>query len=189
MGNEAVASGANSVAIGNGATATNDGQVVIASLDTSTTSQMGPIAFVTADANGTLGVSSTAGMSNLASFSDVQANSAAIMTNSMLIADNSMAIMDLQNRQTMLFDLANENSVQARRANEGVALALAMESPVIMPDKNVGVAGGFGYYNEKVAGSASFGFRVSDSTVVNGGVGVAFDSGEVGARAGFQSSW
>ena len=107
----------------------------------------------------------------------------------MLIADNSMAIMDLQNRQTALFDLAQENSVQARRANEGVAMALAMESPIIMPGKTMGVAGGFGYYNERVAGSASVGFRVSESTVFTGGVGVGFDSGEVGARAGFQSSW
>lgn len=64
-----------------------------------------------------------------------------------------------------------------------------MESPVIMPGKTFGVAGGFGYYNDRVAGSASFGLRVSESTAVTGGVGVGFDSGEVGARAGFQASW
>ena len=121
-----------------------DGDVV-ASLDTSTGSQVGPIAVVTADANGTLGVSSSAGLSNLASFTDVQANSVAI-------AGNSAAIMDLQGQTGLLFDLAAENSVQARRA-------------------------------------ASVGLRVSDSTVFTGGLGVGFDSGEVGARAGFQASW
>ena len=68
-------------------------------------------------------------------------------------------------------------------------MALAMESPIIMPGKTFGVAGGFGYFNERVAGSASFGYRISDSTVFTGGVGVGFDSGEVGARAGFQASW
>jgi len=182
VGNLASATGANSVAIGNGASATNDGQVVVASLDTSTGSQVGPIAVVTADANGTLGVSSSAGLSNLASFTDVQANSVAI-------AGNSAAIMDLQGQTGLLFDLAAENSVQARRANEGVAMALAMESPIIMPGKRFGVAGGFGYYNDRVAGSASVGLRVSDSTVFTGGLGVGFDSGEVGARAGFQASW
>jgi len=110
---------------------------------------MGPIAVVTADCNGTLGVSSSSGLSNLASFSDVQANSAGISNNAMLIAGNSMAITDLQDRQTMLFDLANQNSEQIRRANEGVALALSMKSPIVMPGQRVGVSGGLGYFKNR----------------------------------------
>ncbi|WP_340588690.1 hypothetical protein [Erythrobacter alti] len=78
LGNETVASGANSVAIGNGATATADGQVVVASLAASTAVQTGPVNFVTADANGTLGLTSTMGLSGLASNDDVVANRAAI---------------------------------------------------------------------------------------------------------------
>ena len=162
-------------------------------LGISSTSQIGPIAVVTADASGTMGVSSSAGLSNLASFFAVRANRTAIMGNSALIADNSTliasnssAIMGLQDRQSVLFDSAQENSKLARRANEGVALALAMESPVIMLGKTFGVAGGFGYYNDRVAGSASFGLRVSKSSAVTGLVGIGFDSGEVGERAGLQ---
>lgn len=159
---------------------------MVALLGISSTSQIGPIAVVTADASGTMGVSSSAGLSNLASFFTVRANRTAITGKSALIASNSSAIMGLQDRQSVLFDSAQENSTLARRANEGVALALAMESPVIMPGKTFGVAGGFGYYNDRVAGSASFGLRVSKSSAVTGLVGIGFDSGEVGDRAGLQ---
>ena len=184
LGNESVASGANSVAIGNGATATNDGQVVVASLDTSTGSQVGPVFVVTADGNGTLGRSS-----GFATNEQVGANTAAIGMNRAMIDMNTSAITDLQDRTTLLFDLANANSQGIREANEGVALALAMESPVLLPRNRFGVAGGFGYYNNRVAGSASVAARISENAYLTGGVGVGFDEGEVGARAGFQAAW
>ncbi len=124
LGNEAIASGVNSVAIGNGATATADGQVVVASLDMSTGVQTGPINFVTADANGTLGLSSAMGLTGLASNNDVMANTAAIDVNSGLIATNTAniganaaAISELQGQNVALFDLANENAAGIREAN------------------------------------------------------------------------
>ena len=189
IGNLASASGTNSVAIGNGATAANDGQVVIASLDASTASQTGPISVVTADSNGTIGLSTTPGLTGLASFNDVQMNSAAISANSSAIGMNSMAITNLQGQTAELYDLADENRRDIRKANEGVAMALAMDSPVIMPGQSYGVSGGFGYYGERTAGTAAFAARVGSAASVSAGVGVGFDSGEVGARAGFQFGW
>ena len=68
-------------------------------------------------------------------------------------------------------------------------MALAMESPILMPGTNFGVSGGLGYFQERVAGSAAFAARVGSNTAVSAGVGVGFDSGEVGGRAGFQMAW
>ena len=95
----------------------------------------------------------------------------------------------LQGQTATLFDLADQNARGVREANEGVAMALSMESPVLMPSDSFGVAGGFGYFNNRVAGSASFAARVGENAAFTGGVGVGFDEGEVGARAGFQMTW
>ena len=154
----------------------------MASLGASTASQTGTINVVTADSNGTLGVASTGGLMGLALNSDVMANTGNI-------AANSAAIGALQGQTATLFDLASANAQGVREANEGVAMALSMESPVLMPTDSFGIAGGFGYYNDRVAGSASFAARISDNAAFTGGVGIGFDEGEVGARAGFQVTW
>jgi len=60
---------------------------------------------------------------------------------------------------------------------------------VLMPGTSFGVSGGMGYYNDRVAGSASIAARISESASVSAGIGYGFDEGEVGARAGFQASW
>jgi hypothetical protein len=83
-------------------------------------------------------------------------------------------------------NLTNINIADIRKANEGVAMALAMESPFLPAGTRFGVAGGIGYYQNRLAGTASFAARVGTNASVLGGVGVGFDSGEVGARAGFQ---
>ena len=49
--------------------------------------------------------------------------------------------------------------------------------------KEHGDIGGFGYYNERVAGSASVAFRINDSTVLNGGVAFGWTGGKA---AGFK---
>jgi len=81
------------------------------------------------------------------------------------------------------------NAVNVRKANEGIAMALAMESPVLGPDASFGLAGGFGYFQNRLAGSASFSARIGKNAFFTGGVGVGTDSGEIGARGGFQVSW
>ena len=181
MGNQAVASGTNSVAIGNGATATNDGQVVIAGLDTSTASQMGPLSFVTADTNGTLGTTSV-DMAGLARQADVAANTMSIMNNANAI---EALRMDFDGMATMI----DENREGIRNANAGVALALSMESPNLPSGANFGLAGGVGYFDEQVAASVAFAARTGNISSVNAGLGVTGRDGKVGARAGFQLAW
>ena len=53
----------------------------------------------------------------------------------------------------------------------------------------IGVAGGIGYYQNRLAGTASFAARVGTNSSVSAGVGFGLDSGEIGARAGFQAAW
>ncbi|WP_340588689.1 hypothetical protein [Erythrobacter alti] len=119
----------------------------------------------------------------------IDVNSGLIFTNSANIGANAAAIGALQGQTATLFDLANENAVGVREANEGAALALAMESPVLMPSDSFGIAGGFGYYNDRIAGSASVAARLSDNAYLTDGIGIGFDECKVGARAGFQASW
>jgi hypothetical protein len=88
-----------------------------------------------------------------------------------------------------LFDLADLNRRDVRRANEGVAMALAMETPMLPTGTTFALAGGVGYYNHRSAGTASFSARIGNHSAFSAGVGVGFDSGEFGARAGFQHAW
>jgi len=75
------------------------------------------------------------------------------------------------------------------KAYEGVAMALAMESPSVPAGASFALSGGVGYYQEKAAASAAFSARVGENASVGAGVGFGFDSGEIGARAGFQAAW
>jgi hypothetical protein len=98
------------------------------------------------------------------------------------------AIGTLQGQVSTLFDLANHNRKAAREANAGVALALAMDTPVIMPGETVAVSGGFGFWNGKVGGSASVSYRVGERSAFSAGVGIA-STGKVGGRVGFRTGW
>ena len=68
-------------------------------------------------------------------------------------------------------------------------MALAMETPDLPSGTNFGVAGGIGYFQHRLAGTASVAARVGTNAAFSAGVGIGFDSGEVGARAGFQAAW
>jgi trimeric autotransporter adhesin len=64
-----------------------------------------------------------------------------------------------------------------------------MESPTVPTGANYAMSGGIGYYDERAAATAAFSARVGEMSSVSAGIGVGFDSGEVGARAGFQVAW
>lgn len=111
-------------------------------------------------------------------------------------AAQATQITALQNQQmTMagqigtLFDLSEYNRREVVRANEGVALALAMDAPGLPAGTSFAVSGGIGYFNERAAGTAAFTARVGRNASVSGGVGVGFSTGEVGARGDFQTAW
>lgn len=75
------------------------------------------------------------------------------------------------------------------RLNEGVALSLAMESPAIPDGADFALSGGIGYFNESTAGAAAFTARIAPRASLSAGVGIGFETNEVGARAGFQVAW
>lgn len=68
-------------------------------------------------------------------------------------------------------------------------MGLAMESPALPAGTNFGLAGGVGYFADRAAGTMAFSARVSENASISAGLGVGFDSGEVGARVGFQVAW
>ena len=88
-----------------------------------------------------------------------------------------------------LFDLNEENRRQIGKANEGVAMGLAMETPALPADANFGISGGMGYFNNATAASMAATARVSEKATLSAGVGIGFETGEVGARGGFQVVW
>ena len=75
------------------------------------------------------------------------------------------------------------------RMNEGVALSLAMESPALPDGADFALSGGVGYFNESAAGAAAFTARIAHRASFSAGVGLGFDTNEVGARTGFQVAW
>jgi autotransporter adhesin len=76
-----------------------------------------------------------------------------------------------------------------RSANEGVAMAMAMDTPVLLPGERIAVTGGLGYYSNRVAGAASMGFRLTDRASMSLGVGIAPKSGKAGGKVGFRMGW
>jgi hypothetical protein len=178
----ATAAYANSTALGTGAVTARANQVVLGGAGTSVT--VGDIAASTAaqtvalyvattDASGTLGkglaVADLITKQDLAGMQDqIDTNTANIST---------------------LFDLTAKNSEAIKKANEGVAMALAMESPALQPGQKFALSGGVGYYEHQGSMTMALTARVSDNASVSAGMGVGFNSGSVGARGGFQIAW
>jgi pyruvate/2-oxoacid:ferredoxin oxidoreductase beta subunit len=126
----------------------------------------------------------------------IATNSAGISTNAGNIALNSSAIAGLQtltsthtSQINALFGETAANRAAIDRANEGVAMALAMESPMLPGDTNFAISGGVGYFEDQGAGTMAITARIGENAAFSAGVGVGFDSGEVGARGGFQVAW
>ena len=88
-----------------------------------------------------------------------------------------------------MFGETAANRAAIDRANEGVAMALAMETPALPAGTKFGISGGVGYFADQGAGTLALSARVADNASISAGVGVGFDSGEVGARGGFQIAW
>jgi hypothetical protein len=175
LGFDATAAYAGSTAIGTGATTTRANQVVLGgagssvtlgSLASSTAAQTGTIYVNTVDASGTLGQGIA--MSSIALKSD---------------------LIPIYNDSDTLFDLTAQNSAAIKRANEGVAMALAMDTPSLQPGEKIAMTGGVGYYEDEGAVSMALSARIGDNAWISAGGGVGLGSGEVGARGGFRVGW
>jgi autotransporter adhesin len=99
------------------------------------------------------------------------------------------SIAALQSGSDLLFDLSNRNRRDIREANEGIAMALAMETPAVPAGARFAVSGGVGYFKNKAALATAISVAVGETSAVSAGVGYGFSSKEFGARAGFQAAW
>jgi hypothetical protein len=191
LGAGSSATHADSAAIGAGATTTASNQVAlggagssvkVGDIDASTSSQSGAVGVATVDADGTLGRDTTI-------LPAIQALQAAIGTSPAELAA-ARAENETQSAQIdTLFDLSDANRRDIREANEGVAMALAMDSPGMSEGSSFALSYGVGYYNNRTAATAAFSARLSSRSYVSGGIGIGMNSGDVGARAGMRHEW
>jgi hypothetical protein len=199
LGFNAASTFANSTAIGTGAATTAANQVALGGAGSSVrvgdiaastaAQQASSVGVATVDANGVLGRNTTLIPQVNTLQTTVASQGTAITALQATQASQGTAITALQGQTATLFDLNEINRRGIRKANEGVAMALAMETPGIPSGANFAVSGGIGYFDERAAATAAFSARVGEMSQVSAGVGVGFDSGEVGARAGFQVAW
>lgn len=161
--------------------------VTVGDLAASTAAQTGTTFFATVDGSGTLGQGvSVASLATQASLATTNAN----------VASNTAAIGTANTNIASLQQLTAGQTLQINslfsgldKAYEGVAMGLAMESPMLPPGTTFGLSGGIGYFEDSTAGTMAFSARVGENASVSAGVGLGFDSGEVGARGGFQIAW
>ena len=96
------------------------------------------------------------------------------------------SILGLQGDVATLYDQNRRQDRRIDKANEGVAMALAMESPNIPAGSTFAVSGGIGGFQGRHALATAISAAVGQKATVSGGLGYGINSGEIGYRAGFQ---
>jgi autotransporter adhesin len=178
VGQLSTASGAASTAIGARSSATADNSVALGAgsvADQANTVSVGAAGSERRIANVSAGINAT----DAVNFGQLSAATAGLST----------SIAGLQSNDEILFDLADRNHHGIREANEGVAMALALDSPSIPAGAKFAVSGGIGYFKNRAAFAAAISAAVGQMSSVSAGVGYGFSSNEVGARGGFQFAW
>jgi hypothetical protein len=112
-----------------------------------------------------------------------------INTLSSSFGSHATAISGLQADTLTLFDLADQTRGDIREANEGVAMALAMDSPSIPAGATFALSGGVGYFKNRAAFAAAISAAVGEMSSVSAGIGYGLNSNDIGARGGFQIAW
>ncbi|MCB2078008.1 MAG: YadA-like family protein [Novosphingobium sp.] len=194
VGYAATATHDNSTALGKNATTSAASQVMIGGagssvavgdIDASNAAQTGTEYIVTVDDNGTLGKQEIAAALSRASLAALAPS--AVSDTAFNALDSRVA--GLESQVASLYDLAETNRRGVREANEGVAMALAMESPAIPAGASFAMSGGVGHYKGRTSLAMAVSAAVSEMSSISAGLGVGANSGEVGARAGFQFAW
>jgi hypothetical protein len=80
------------------------------------------------------------------------------------------------------FNKIDENS-------EGIAVAIALGGIMVPEGKTLAIAGNVGFYDDEQAAAAQAALRLNEVLSLNAGIGVGFDSGQVGGRVGFIAAW
>jgi hypothetical protein len=171
IGARATSTAANQVVLGGAGTHVRIGDIAASTAAQQTSS----VGVATVDANGVLGRNTTI----MPAISSLQAS----------FASQATAIGTLQNDTVTLFDLADRARGDIREANEGVAMALAMDSPSIPAGAKFALSGGLGYFKNRAAFAAAVSAAVGEMSSVSAGIGYGIKSNEIGARGGFQIAW
>lgn len=165
MGDQAQAQADNSAAIGAGAVATRTNEFVLGN------------AANTYRATGIAWDASRAAQGVLVGVvtSDAQGN---------LAVDRSIGqtMSSLEQRsQTMSRQIDNNK--------EGIAMAMALNSPYVPTDRTFAVSTGLGSFEGSQALTASMGYRFNDNTQMDAGITYGFSQNQVGGRIGVTYSW
>lgn len=101
------------------------------------------------------------------------------------IGTQASAIVDLESDTVTLIDLTEDLRGGVGDGHEGVAMALAMDSPSIPAGARFAISGGIGHFKHRTSIAAAISAAVGEMSSVSAGVGYGLRSEDVGARAGF----
>jgi uncharacterized protein YwbE len=182
LGNGANASGDNSTALGNGAVASGSGSIAIGK-GASTAGFANSIAIGNGTAN------TAANQVNVGGRTIGGVAAGVLATDAVNMAQLNAAIGDitaLEDSVGILFDQNRRQDRKIGKANEGVAMALALESPAVPAGAHFALSGGIGGYQGKHALATAVSAAINEMTTVSAGIGYGLNSHEVGYRGGFQ---
>ena len=179
IGNASVANGTSGVAIGNGASnASFANSVALGAGSTNTAANQVNV-----------GGRTIGGVANGVAASDAvnlgQLNAATAGFASSVAAING-SILGLQGDVANLYNKNRSQDRMIDKANEGVAMALALDSPNIPAGSTFALSGGIGGFQGKNALATAISAAIGEKATVSAGLGYGLNSGEVGYRAGFQ---
>jgi hypothetical protein len=112
-----------------------------------------------------------------------------LATDAVNLGQLNAALVDISALENSVTSLLQHDGVQDRnigKANEGVAMALALDTPNVPAGSHFALSGGIGGYQGKHSLATAISAAVGSMTTVSAGVGYGLNSGEIGYRAGFQ---
>jgi trimeric autotransporter adhesin len=86
-------------------------------------------------------------------------------------------------------DQINEAFRKIDENTEGIAIAIAMGGLALPTNKTFALGANVGFYDSKQAVAVQTVIRIDDAIALNGGLGVGFEGGKVGARIGIMAAW
>ena len=186
IGNASVANAATSTAIGQNAQATFAGSTAIGANATTTAANQVTLGGAgTSVRVGDINASTAAQQASSATLATVDANG--------VLGRSALSVASIQNQfasfQSELGELFDHDRVQDKnigKANEGVAMALALDTPNVPAGSHFALSGGIGGYQGKHSLATAISAAVGSMTTLSAGIGYGLNSGEVGYRAGFQ---
>ena len=78
---------------------------------------------------------------------------------------------------------------RTRTNRDGVAMAMALDTPYVPDTKQFAMSGGIGFFEGSQALAVSGAYRIDGNTQVDAGFAYGFDSESLGGRVGVTYSW